>query len=110
MTEKDFVVWLHGYLEISGAKTLGEQELQVIKDHLNKFFIKVTPDRQSQKNVLDKDRNNYPSWPDFPNWPEWVPSKGKNIPVRLPAPPAQPPWESPYKITCSGVDNIKSYC
>jgi hypothetical protein len=97
MTEKDFVVWLHGYLEISGAKTLGEQELQVIKDHLNKFFIKVTPDRQSQKNVLDKDRNNYPSWPDFPDKAKWVP-------------PAQPPWSAPYKITCSGVDNIKTYC
>jgi hypothetical protein len=110
MTEKDFVVWLHGYLEISGVKTLGEQELQVIKDHLNKFFIKVTPDRQSQKNVLDKDRNNYPARPDFQNWPEWVPSKGKNIPVPLPEPPASPPWSAPYKITCSGVDNIKTYC
>ena len=43
MTHEQFVVWLHGYLEISGAKTLGEKELTVIKDHLEKFFIKITP-------------------------------------------------------------------
>lgn len=46
MTHEQFVIWLHGYLEISDAKTLGEKELLVIKDHLEKFFIKVTPDRK----------------------------------------------------------------
>jgi hypothetical protein len=45
MNEKEFIMWLHGYLEISGATTLGEKELQVIKDHLNEFFVKVTPER-----------------------------------------------------------------
>lgn len=45
MTEKEFVIWLHGFLEISGAKTLDENQLQVIKNHLITFFVKVTPDR-----------------------------------------------------------------
>jgi hypothetical protein len=51
MTEKEFVIWLHGFLEISGVKTLDENQLQVIKDHLNVFFTKITPDREKQKNT-----------------------------------------------------------
>jgi len=31
MTEKEFVIWLHGFLEISGVKTLDENQLQVSK-------------------------------------------------------------------------------
>jgi hypothetical protein len=45
MNEKEFIIWLHGYLEISGTKTLGEKELQAVKDHLAAFFVKVTPER-----------------------------------------------------------------
>lgn len=45
MTAEQFTMWLHGYLEISGATKLEEKELQVVKDHLEKFFVKVTPDR-----------------------------------------------------------------
>jgi len=43
MTANEFIVWFHGYLEISGTKTLGGKELQVVKDHMDEFFIKVTP-------------------------------------------------------------------
>lgn len=46
MTHEQFCIWLHGYLEISGAKTLGEEEVQVIKDHLGLFFDKQTPNRE----------------------------------------------------------------
>lgn len=46
MAHEQFCIWLHGYLEISGVKTLGEKELQVVKDHLNLFFDKQTPDRE----------------------------------------------------------------
>ncbi len=49
MTEKEFVIWLHGFLEISGATSLDEKQLQVIKDHLNTFFTKVTPNRDKKK-------------------------------------------------------------
>jgi hypothetical protein len=49
MTEKEFVIWLHGFLEISGATSLDEKQLQVIKDHLNTFFTKVTPNREKKK-------------------------------------------------------------
>jgi hypothetical protein len=96
MDEKQFIVWLHGYLEISGAKTLGEKELQVIKDHLNEFFVKVTPDRTEPA----KDKN-------IPN---------PYLPHTIPAwPHDYPPddfW-SKHKIICSTTtsDNTgKTYC
>jgi hypothetical protein len=75
MTEKEFVIWLHGFLEISGAKTLDENQLQVIKDHLNVFFTKVTPDREKD-DVSEKQREMrippvYPctNWPTIPKVP-----------------------------------------
>lgn len=52
MTEKEFVIWLHGYLEIENPKSINEKQTQVIKDHLDTFFKKVTPDRSST--VSDK--------------------------------------------------------
>jgi len=45
MTPRDFVYWLQGYLEISGARVLEEYEVSVIKDHLKLVFSKETPDR-----------------------------------------------------------------
>jgi hypothetical protein len=95
MDEKQFIVWLHGYLEISGAKTLGEAELQVIKDHLNEFFVKVTPDRTEP----DKYKN-IPN----PYLPHTTP--GPFIPHTIPV------W-STHKIICQTTtsDNTgKTYC
>lgn len=43
MTPENFAFWLKGYLEISDAKTLNEKQTQIIKDHLNLVFNKVTP-------------------------------------------------------------------
>jgi hypothetical protein len=45
MNEREFVLWLHGFFEISEAKELSEKQVQIIKDHLNLFFKKQTPDR-----------------------------------------------------------------
>lgn len=52
MTEKDFVMWLHGYLEIENPETIDKRQLQIIKDHLNTFFKKVTPDREKELEKL----------------------------------------------------------
>lgn len=43
MTERDFLYWLNGYLELSGAKSLDEFQLQILKDHLKLVMTKVTP-------------------------------------------------------------------
>ena len=99
MTEKEFVIWLHGFLEISGVKTLDENQLQVIKDHLNVFFTKVTPDREKKRNTdslddlkkLAEERSHEqrkmrtpppPLYP-HPNWPT-IPKVPGNTPLTYP--------------------------
>lgn len=44
MTPEQFAYWLQGYAEISGKQPT-ESEWQVIKDHLQTVFNKVTPVR-----------------------------------------------------------------
>ena len=34
MNERDFVFWLNGFLELSGATTLNEQQVQVLGEML----------------------------------------------------------------------------
>ena len=45
MNERDFVYWLQGYLEVSGAKELDEAALQIVKDHLALVLTKRTSKR-----------------------------------------------------------------
>jgi hypothetical protein len=44
MTSEQFTYWLQGYFELGHLKTLDEKQVQIIKDHLNLVFKKVTPD------------------------------------------------------------------
>lgn len=52
MDEKNFVYWLQGYLELSGAKELNEQQVQVIKDHIQLVMKKVTPNVNPYPNIM----------------------------------------------------------
>jgi hypothetical protein len=45
MESREFAYWLTGFFEISDAKKLDETQVQIIKDHLDLVFNKVTPDR-----------------------------------------------------------------
>lgn len=47
MTERDFVYWLQGYLEISNSNELSPEQIQIIKDHIKLVLDKKTPDRTS---------------------------------------------------------------
>lgn len=47
MTPENFIYWLQGKLEIGNTKTLNEEEVQVIKDHIALVLKKETPVRQS---------------------------------------------------------------
>lgn len=38
MTSRDFVYWFQGFLEVSEAKEINENQVQVIKNHLNLVF------------------------------------------------------------------------
>lgn len=54
MTPEQFVYWLQGCLEITDPKSLGEKEIQVIKDHIALVLKKETPNRTSITIVEDK--------------------------------------------------------
>ena len=51
MTSEQVVYWLQGYLELSGAKEFNEQQVQVIKDHIQLVMKKVTPNIIPYPNV-----------------------------------------------------------
>ena len=44
MTPENFAYWLQGFSEICG-QTPSEEQWEIIKDHLNLVFNKVTPNR-----------------------------------------------------------------
>ena len=52
MNYEQFAIWLHGFLEISNAESIDQNQTQIIKDHLALLFEKKTPDR-SEKNKSD---------------------------------------------------------
>ena len=59
MTSRDFVYWLQGFFELSEVKTLTEEQVKIIKTHLNMVFIHdidVTEVKESKlpKEVLDR--------------------------------------------------------
>ena len=52
MTERDFVYWLQGYLEISGSNAITAEQLMIIKDHIKLVMTKVTPSYTYTSNKL----------------------------------------------------------
>ena len=45
MTEREFLFWLKGFIEIGNSKTINETQVEIIKDHLDLVFNKITPNR-----------------------------------------------------------------
>lgn len=43
MNERDFIYWLNGFLELSGATTLDERQVQEIRNHISLVMQKQTP-------------------------------------------------------------------
>jgi len=48
MTSEQFTYWLQGYFEIANTSELDRKQVEIIKDHLNLVFSKVTPDRNTE--------------------------------------------------------------
>jgi hypothetical protein len=44
MTPEQFTYWLQGFMETADPKSIDEKQTQIIKDHLDLVFTKVTPD------------------------------------------------------------------
>lgn len=43
MDSRDFCFWLRGFFEISGNTTLNKDQAKVVKEHLDKVFLKSQP-------------------------------------------------------------------
>lgn len=43
MTERDFIYWLQGFLELSNASSMTPEQIKMIKDHLALVMNKATP-------------------------------------------------------------------
>ena len=43
MTTEQFTYWLQGFFELSGATTLNEEQVKVIKEHIALVLKKTTP-------------------------------------------------------------------
>ena len=91
MTKDEFILWLHGFFEISNAKTLNEEQTALIRGEVEKFFHKVTPVRIPESNPDRTDFMPTPLIPpaQTPNWPKYDPNIHKWTPG----------WETP-QITC----------
>ena len=95
MNYEQFAIWLHGFLEISNAETINEQQTQIIRDHLTLLFEKKTPDRSKKgektdlqileekfKQIEEQNKDKFPPYPPYapmpmpcptlPNWDKWV--------------------------------------
>jgi len=59
MNTIDFCFWLQGYFEISGKKELTQEQVEIVKNHLNLVFVhEIDPLREKQTtakpNVLNQ--------------------------------------------------------
>jgi len=89
MTPEQFVYWLQGFVEIREKQEVGltEREWDIIKDHLQTVFNKVTPNRPRLADITNVPAIN-PNGGGYVQPLEITPSTGRN------------PWEPPYTITC----------
>lgn len=46
LSPESFCYWLQGFMEMQNPEELDSKQTQIIKDHLNEVFDKVTPDRK----------------------------------------------------------------
>jgi hypothetical protein len=66
MTSRDFVFWLNGYFEISTPQTIGKNETELIKKHLNLVFKhEIDPAMGDEKhqqdlNIIHNIKHQYP--------------------------------------------------
>lgn len=49
MTEREFCYWLQGWFELgAGPEGMSEDQVRVIREHLELVFEKVTPSKEKQ--------------------------------------------------------------
>ncbi len=64
MTPQDFVYWLQGYIELQDPKTINEQQVQIIKDHIALVLKKETPQMIPLKPWVNSGPSYWGGWSD----------------------------------------------
>lgn len=54
MSPENFCYWLKGFVELNGIESLSKTQVQIVNDHLNLVFDKVTPDRQLKEDPVQR--------------------------------------------------------
>jgi len=56
MTPEQFTYWLKGFIEIENPKELDENKTQILKDHIDLVFNKLTPNRVNNEAMFCHDK------------------------------------------------------
>lgn len=100
MTPENFTFWLQGFMEIQNPTTLDKDQIQIIKDHLDLVFNKVTPVRVP----IAAPTIPIPISPPAPTtYPGIFPKTQPYSPITNPTP--SNPWEQSPTIYCSTGDS-----
>ncbi len=59
MTPEQFAYWLKGFYELNEPETINEKQTQIIKDHLDLVFGKVTPNRNDNMTTNKRTTTRY---------------------------------------------------
>jgi len=89
----NFIYWLNGFFELSGATTLNEQQVKVLKEHMALVMKKVTP-----STVQPPFPVTIPNIPNIPYVPPTTTGDKINIPI---------PKIGGYEIICSTAEPVK---
>lgn len=101
MQERDFCYWLKGFMEIQNPTTLDKDQIQIIQDHLDLVFDKVTPVRTPKVTP-------YIPTPISPTTPSTYPGLfPKTYPDPIINPSPSNPWDQSPTIYCSTGDSPK---
>jgi len=97
MNYEQFAIWLHGFLEISNAESIDQNQTQIIKDHLALLFEKKTPIRNKKKeaDVLEELKEKYSEFNVAPFYPRQY--------------PVLPPSDA-FRITCDVNSSTNNLC
>ena len=97
MSPENLMYWLNGFFELSGATTLNEEQVKILKEHLGLVVKKVTPSTMPSNTITIYGGNGFDAAKPITTIPQQV-----YIPTVQTVPTVSPPLE--WTVT-STTDN-----
>ena len=72
MTAEQLTYWLQGFFELSGATTLNEEQVKILKEHLGLVVKKVTPNTMPSNTITIYGGNGFEPAKPITNIPQQV--------------------------------------